>query len=168
MSGNVSYESIIQIKMKTIKSTLLLVCLSILSTCFVSCKKSQVGPAGPQGTTGEQGLTGAQGNANVKSFVFSTSNWKGDSACKNFSYEYHLTDLNNSVLENGAVILYLGDDTGDNKNKWTPMPLSNNNLRYTFDIELSAVHIFISRVDGSMPQNPGTQKFKLVLIPPAS
>ncbi len=157
--------------MKTIQSSLLLVCLVMLGTGFISCKKTVVGPAGPQGetgATGAQGETGATGNANVKSFVFSTNNWKVDSSCKSFSYEYHLADLNNSVLENGAVILYLGDDTGDNKNKWTPMPLTNNNIRFTFNIELSTVHIFITRVDGGMPQNPGTQKFKLVLIPPAS
>lgn len=153
--------------MKKINHTFVL-SLLLMFTGIVSCKKTEIGPAGPQGETGATGAQGAAGNANVRSFVFSTSNWKCDSANKNFSYDYHLAELNSSVLENGAVILYLGDDTGDNKSQWTPMPLSSNKLRFTFDIELSTVHIYISQVDGTLPNNPGTQKFKLVLIPPAS
>lgn len=154
--------------MKTINHTSVILCLLVLCTGLVSCKKSQVGPAGPQGETGAQGPTGATGNANVKSFIFSTSNWKADSSCKNYSFMYHTPDLTTLVLDKGAVMLYLGDDTGDNNNQWKPMPLSSKDLLFTFEIEMSTVRIFISQKDGKMPVNPGTQKFKLVLIPPAS
>lgn len=151
--------------MKTIIHITLLFCLLTLGTGFVSCKKSKVGPAGPQGETG---ATGATGNANVKSFIFSTSNWKADSSCKNYSYQYHTADLTSTVLDKGAVMLYLGDNTGDNTNQWKPMPLSQAGLLFTFEIETATVRIFVSRSDGKIPVNPGNQKFKLVLIPPAS
>ncbi len=153
--------------MKTINS-ILLISLITLTTGLVSCKKSQVGPAGPQGVSGEQGQKGEQGNANVKSSIFSTNNWKADSACKSYSYLYHTGDLTTSVLDNGAVMLYLGNTTGDNNNMWTPMPLSSGIFKFSFEIEMSTVRIFVTRSDGRMPENPGTQRFKLVLIPPAS
>lgn len=153
--------------MKTITHTSVLLCL-LLCTGLVSCKKTVAGPAGPQGETGATGATGAPGNANVKSVIFSTSNWKVDSACKSYSYQYHTPDLTSTVLDKGAVMLYLGDNTGDNTNQWKPMPLSQARNLFTFEIETATVRIFVSQPDGKMPANPGSQKFKLVLIPPAS
>lgn len=154
------------------KITVLLFLLTGL--LLTSCKKTTVGPTGATGATGEtgatgpQGATGATGNANVRSFIFSTSSWSGDTICKSFTYKYHTTAIDANALENGAIILYHGDNVGDNTNQWTPMPLMLQKLQFSFSIELSTVIVTVTSVDGRMPVNPGPQKFKLVIIPPAS
>jgi hypothetical protein len=51
--------------MKKINAISVVILITFLSTFFISCKKSVVGPAGEKGATGQQGQTGAQGNANV-------------------------------------------------------------------------------------------------------
>lgn len=150
--------------MKTINRTkaILLMPVFVLATGFISCKKSQAGPAGPQGAAG------TNGNANVKSFVFAADNWKADTACRSYCFKYHNAGLTSSVLESGLVMLYLGDKQGDNENQWRPMPVSGTDIHFTFNIELSTVQIEASRPDGKMPSNPGARKFRLVIIPPAS
>ena len=138
----------------------------LLSTGLVSCKKTTTGPTGVQGATG---LQGPQGNANVKAFNFSTGcNWKADSTSKNYNYRYHIADLTKSVLEDGIVMLYLGDDFGSNGSEWKAMPSSTKEINFSFKIELSTIEIFVSSSTGKMPVNPGSQNFKLVIIPPAS
>lgn len=141
----------------------------VLSTGFISCKKSTVGPAGTQGETGLQGAAGINGNANVKSYTFSTGiNWKPDSTNKSFSYRYFTADLNSSVLDKGIVMLYVNDELGSNGNEWKAMPFSGKVIDFSFKTELSTVEIFVSSSTTVMPSNPGNQKFKLVIIPPAN
>ena len=157
--------------MKTINSiTRFTVLLTLfLSISFVSCKKTTVSPTGPQGATGAQGPAGPQGNANVKSIIFSTGyNWKADSTGKKFSYRYFTADLNTSVLQNGLVMLYVSEDQGSNGTEWKAMPFSGRDIDFSFKVELSAVEIFVSSSTGLMPSNPGNQKFKLSIIPPAN
>jgi hypothetical protein len=60
---------------------------------------------------------------------FSTgSNWKADSTGKNYNYTYHIADLNTSVLAEGMVALYLGEDQGSNGNEWIAMPFSGKDI----------------------------------------
>lgn len=149
-------------------STISLVLTILISSGFVSCKKSTVGPTGAQGATGQQGLTGAQGNANVKAITFSTGcNWKIDSVGKTYSYRFHVADITTSVIEQGLVTLLQSDDQGSNGNEWRAMPFSLKTYDYNYKVELSTVEIFISSTNGTMPPNPGSQKFKVVIIPPA-
>lgn len=153
------------------KNNFLLLPLLVLGLTFASCQKSTVGPAGVDGVNGvdgAQGPAGTPGNANVKSLTFSVTNWKADSICKLFSFKYHTADLSNKVLESGAIMLYIGDSSGDNNTLWKSMPLLENEVRYTFNIELSTIEIVLKQPNGMMPKNPGAQKFKLVIIPPAA
>lgn len=145
--------------MKTINRTRgFLSTVLVLSLVLVSCKKSKVGPAGADGAQGPPG------NANVKSIIFSVSSWRADSACRNYYYKFHTAELNNSVIKSGAVMLYMGDDNG---NEWRPMPLDQKDLEFNFDIELSLLQVFVTSGRNCMPADPGNRQFKLVIIPPA-
>jgi hypothetical protein len=127
----------------------------VLSLFLGSCQKSQVGPAGP---------AGAEGNANVKSLRFTVNTWRADSACNYYYYKYHTSELTSAVLNNGAILLYMGEDNG---NEWRPLPLSETKFEYNFSLELSLLRIEIISENGGMPENPGSKQFKLIIIPPA-
>lgn len=152
-------------KINSIEKVTIMLVLS-LSIGFISCKKTTVGPAGPQGEPGQQGATGQQGNANVKSVLFtSTYTWHADSTNKLYFYEQHHADISTSVIQNGAVMLYLGDESGT---EWRAMPFSYKGLDYAYEIELGTVEIIVSASNKTMPAYPGVQKFKMIIIPPAS
>lgn len=127
----------------------------IMSFGLLSCKKTVVGP---------QGEAGQDGNANVKSRAFATTcNWKSDSSSQAYVYRYHIEDLDMSVLQQGMVMVYYGNECGC---EWKAMPFQEKNLQYSFSIELSTLEVVVSSTDGNMPLDPGIQKFKMVLIPP--
>lgn len=150
--------------MKTIQITSKLVLLLLVVTIlgFSSCKKTVVGP---QGETGQTGETGATGNANVKAHLISTTcEWKADSTDHSYSYRQPLEDLDMNTLLSGLVMTYYGSQCGC---EWKSMPFQNRNLSYTFSLQLSNVIITLRSDDGRMPEYPGVQKFKLVIIPPA-
>jgi len=146
-----------------------LILLLLLGIGLISCKKSTAGPAGEQGTAGLQGPAGPEGNANVKSSTFSIGcNWKADSTGKNYNYTYHTPSINLSVLQEGIVMLYMSDDLGNNGTEWKAIPYSTKDIDFSFKYALSEVEIFVTSSSGKMPSYPASQKFKLVIIPPAS
>ncbi len=137
--------------------------LLLLSTLvFSSCKKTVVGP---QGETGQTGQTGATGNANVKAHLVSTTCvWKADSTELSYSYRMPMEDLDMTMLTGGLVSVYLGSSC---ECEWTGLPFQTKKQEYTFSVQLSNVVVKIRSLNGNMPEYPGIQKFKLVLIPPA-
>ncbi len=144
--------------MKNFKSltTFSFLLLLTLSLGLMSCKKSKVGPAGEKGDTG---------NANVKTLALSTTcNWKADSTYNSYVYRFHIEALDNNVLQRGAVMLYSGTSCGC---EWKTMPFKSKGLEYSFTVELSTIEITVTSVNGLMPEKPGVEQFKLVMIPPA-
>ncbi|MBL7930295.1 MAG: hypothetical protein JNL60_00250 [Bacteroidia bacterium] len=143
-------------KTQNLKIKLLSGLIIVMSFGLLSCKKTVVGP---------QGEAGQDGNANVKTRAFSTNClWKVDSTSNAYIYRFHIEDLDMSVLQQGMAMLYFGNECGC---EWKAMPFTQKKLQYSFSVELSTVEISITSTDGSMPENPGIQKYKLVLIPPA-
>ena len=146
---------------KTIKTMTMVFAVGALSLglALTSCKKGDTGPAGPSGTNGTNGVS----NIKTNIFTTNTNQWNLDNIHNVYYYNYSSTDITSDVLSNGAVMVYLGDGTG---NTWTAMPFSIQGGSLAFVIGQSKVQIQASLFDGSVPNNPGGQQFKVVIIPP--
>lgn len=127
---------------------------------ITGCKKGDTGPAGPAGTNGTNGVA----NIKTNTFTTNTNQWIADNTNKLYYYNYTSSDITSAVLSSGAVMVYLGDGTG---NLWIAMPFSTQGVEFTYGIKPSSVEIDVSLSSGLMPNNPGGQQFKVVIIPPA-
>lgn len=144
---------------KTIKTMTMAFALGALTLglALTSCKKGDTGPAGPSGPSGV---------ANIKTNTFTTNSnqWIQNSSNTAYFYNYSSTDITSDVISNGVVMVYLGDGSG---NIWLAMPFSTQGLEFVYGIQQSNVQVNISQTNGLMPNNPGGQQFKVVIIPPA-
>ena len=116
---------------------------------FSSCSKT--GPQGPAG------------NANVigeNPFTISGSQWSYDAA--SLSYFVTVTDGNITadVQNYGLVEVYKEYNNG-----WTNLPDIYNGVATFFNFATGAVTISVDNVDGSLPTNPGSVNFRIVVVP---
>lgn len=131
--------------MKT--TTFTLAALVLVTATFTSCKKKKETPA-PVSI--------------VKSFTFNTTANAWTLNNKAYSANYTLEAIDESILSSGSVNVFRGDGTGSS---WTAMPVTLDNIQYSYDINLHTVKITVSEgLDASSLSNPGVQQFRVVVI----
>jgi hypothetical protein len=130
---------------------------------FTACKKS----AGPKGDTGAAGAQGPAGNNNitVQTFTTATSDWT------TYSWPYNYVEavltvpaITSTVVSSGDVHVYMLDATGT---MWMGMPYSYISNQYNYKYKAGQVILDLTLSNNTAPMNPGTQQFKVVVIPPA-
>ena len=127
----------------------------MITIAFASCKKGDIGPAGP---------TGATGNASVQTFTFTidSTQWDGDTVNLQWGATYTLPASTNV---NGGVFLYVQDD-----NNWAALPHVDYGIttEFAFDPTTKIVEVQEAAATGAfMIPNPSSMTFKAVTIPPA-
>lgn len=135
------------------KKNLLIICSLLL--LITSCKKPQDGATGPAGPAG---------NANVSVFYVScnSGNWSYDATNKVYFNDFLLSQISSAVLQNGTVNVFL-TDSGHSFN--SALPMSYQNIEFNYVVQLNTLEIQVSNGAGTTPANPGTQYFKIVVIP---
>ncbi len=128
--------------------------LFALSVILFSCDKEESGPPGKDGVA----------NLSTHTFTTNSNDWLADNANNLMVYQQNIPEITQEVIENGAVLAYFGDGSGD---IWIAMPFSSLGLEFVFGYYESNVEIIVSLANGQMPNNPGGQEFKIVIIPPA-
>jgi hypothetical protein len=81
--------------MKTLK---VLLVLALLCSFYVSCKKTETGPAG---------ATGATGSANVKYSTWNTLNMTYSTADSMYEQTITADSITQNILDNGVILTYL-------------------------------------------------------------
>ncbi len=135
--------------MKKIKTTLLF--LLVLFTTFSSCRKE--GPQGPPG------------NANVKSSTITFSNWGWDNT-SNYNYaDFTWPDITSSIVNNGAVMVYLNTSTGYVQLPRVIYPASTYSESQRFVYNVGTLRIIVQDSD-LLPPSPalGTWTIKVLAI----
>lgn len=132
-----------------------------LSLTLSSCKKGDTGPAGPAGSAGTNGV------ANIQTGTVTTNNatWSFDATDNSYNGTLTYAAITQAVIDKGTVQVFLGDGTGK---EWGALPLSYGIVQYNYSYKVGEVLITVTLSNGSLPNNPGGQQFKVVVIPPAS
>lgn len=130
---------------------------------FTNCKKD----TGPKGDTGLAEPAGSSGikSDQVYTFTTTTSSWNAI----NWRYNYlettfSITAITNAVLTTGDVHVYVSDNSGTS---WTALPYSFITNQYSYILKSGQLLIDITMTNGNLPTAPGTQMYKVVVIPPA-
>ncbi len=147
-------------------SKILSLCLLSSVSLFIGCgKDGATGPVGPQGPQGPQGYNGS---ANVQSINLTATNasWSLYSTPINeMEATWSVPQITSSVFNYGTVQMFISTDgTG---NYWTAMPYSNLASQWNYTFNAGNVIVDYSLNNNTIPSNPNTQLFKLVVIPPA-
>ena len=126
-----------------------------------SCKKGDTGPAGPVGSNGTNGV------ANIQTTTVTSNNnsWVFDSVGNSYDATITYTAITQAVVDRGTVQVFLGSGNGT---EWLALPFSYGIAQYLFSYSLGKVDITATLSNNAIPNNPGGQQFKVVVIPPAS
>jgi hypothetical protein len=138
----------------------------LVSISLLSCKKEgPMGPQGPAGTNGVDGSDGINGNANVKTYTVSitSANW----ICSGICYaDVTCQGITQNIVNTGSVHLFMESPT--QAGAWLNMPWTDMYSGYitTYNFAYVLGTLRISKVDSDLttPSNPGTRKFKIVVI----
>lgn len=130
--------------------TTMIIGMLVFST---SCKKGDTGPAG---------TNGKDGNANVVSSTITSSNWVYTSPSWKIDFTYPA--ITQSIIDNGAVLVYLQVGSAYNQLPLTTYPSSTYSRTYEVSSYVGGVAIYATDSDLTQPANPGSKKFKVVVI----
>lgn len=126
---------------------------------FNACTKTVVGPPGPVGPQGPQG------NANVVgSDPFTVSSWSYSGSEIAYYASFTNNAITNAVADRGTVEVYLyysSDQT------WRALPDIYNGTQFYSRFSAGGFEIYYGNVNGTIPGNPGTQIFRVVVISPS-
>jgi hypothetical protein len=117
-----------------------------------SCTKETTAPAGPRGPEGPAGASPVYG---VGTFTVSTWTQSGAS----WIADIYVSQLTQNIVDYGTVQVFVQYGT-----EWWAMPDINgiNSMQYGY--KLGYVSLLNSNSNGSLPINPGTKVFKVVVI----
>ncbi len=129
---------------------------------FTGCTKT--GPPGPQGPQGPSGPTGQTGNANVLgSDPFTVSSWLYSSSEVAYYQSFTSGDITPDVANGGIVEGYLKYADGT----WRNLPDIVGGTQFFLRYSAGGFEIYYANLDGSIPANPGTQVFRIVVVSPS-
>ncbi len=127
---------------------------------FSGCKKTP-GPQGPQG------IPGVDGNANVVGEdPFTVSSWQyttnaaGIAGSDAYYASFNDGNVSNAIANNGMVVVYIQYPDGT----WKGLPDIVNGTSFSTNFSAGGFDIYYSDVNGSVPINPGSQVFRVVVI----
>jgi hypothetical protein len=140
--------------------------IMLITLSMLSCKKEgPIGPQGPAGTNGINGIDGVDGNANVITYTVNTTsaNWTCSSICY---VDVTCPGITQDIVNTGSVHVFMESPT--QAGAWLNMPwtemFSGYISNYNFVFVLGTLRISKSDSDLTTPANPGTRKFKIVVI----
>lgn len=149
----------------------LLLYMAITAIIAGCAKDGETGPAGPkgdigaqgqQGTQGQQGNAGSNGNANVTSGEYILSSWSSVIGIV-WSDTIHEARITQGIVDSGLVIVYR-----KNFNNWSPLPYTNPSgsvfYTMTYSYNVNNVYFTYSSSNSTLPPNPGSVTFKVVVI----
>lgn len=129
--------------MKTIKRISILVIIASVLTTISCTKEGKEGPAGP---------AGANGNANVTALTFDVYSWHWSSN----SATLNATNVTQSIVNSGAVQVYL--ETSPYSGEWLAMPLTVSGNEMLYSYQVNYVNVMAN------PQPTSHERFKVVAI----
>lgn len=138
--------------------------ITLLSLMLMANCKKETGPKGETGPAGATGTTGIKGDQ-VFTFTTSASSW--NAVTWPYSYQetsFPISAINSSVVSGGDVRVYLGDATAS---AWTALPYSFITNQYSYIVKTGQVDVNVTLSNANMPPNPGTQIYKVIVLPPA-
>ncbi|NDC40933.1 MAG: hypothetical protein EBZ77_05195 [Chitinophagia bacterium] len=134
---------------------LLVILLGAALITATGCTKT-----GPQGPQGPQGVKGATGNANViGSDAITVTAWEASGTGYSATFTYD--KITSNVANYGLVEVYKQYSDGS----WTNLPDINSGVTTVFNFAANVFTIYVYNIDGSQATFPGTQVFRLVVIP---
>ncbi len=142
--------------------TKITIALMALAVIFMNCKKETV-----KGDKGDAGTNGTNGTANITAFTFTTSTSSWVMGCANQCYAANnpITGLTASNVDQAAVMCY---QYSSGNLDWTALPFTSNDYQTRFSYTSANITIKFSSATGTTSFfNPGTQVYKVVVIPPA-
>jgi hypothetical protein len=111
--------------------------------------------------TGPQGPAGRDGNANVLgSNPVAITQWTQTAGTNYWIASLADADITTNVVNTGLVEVYHQYGT-----EWSPLPDIIGTTSYVFNFYAGGVDIYYQESDGLLPTNPGSQTFRLVIIP---
>lgn len=127
-----------------------LICVAmVLLAVFFSCKKGDTGPAGKDG------------NASVKSYIITVKPADWTNVFGTYNAYPKLSAINDSVFNNGTVLLYYKNGTSN----WANLPILNYNYGFSKNTT-SGNYIWIYYNGSSAPTTDVV--FRAVVIPGSS
>lgn len=136
----------------------------VLTLTFAACQKSTQGPKGDTGAAGANGTNGFV-NISVNVYTVTSASWT------NYTWPYNYDEaiisipaITSTIVSGGDVRAYILDPTGT---QWIGMPYSFLSSQYNYKIKDGQLTIQYTLYNNAAPTNPGTQQFKVVIIPPA-
>ena len=144
--------------------TLKTLAMGITAVMILTTSCTKEGPVGPQGPAG---INGTNGSSNVSSFTANTttSSW-GVNASHSYELDasFSVPAITADVVNNGTIQVFIGDGTG---NQWSAMPFSLTGVEFNYTYSLQTIIFQVTQSNMNPPNNPGTQQFKIVVIPSA-
>ena len=125
---------------------------------LTSCKKGDTGPAGTPG------INGKDGNANVVSSSIKSSAWTYNATDKNWEISFTYATITQSIIDKGAVLVYMKVGSGYNQLPLTYYPTENYSTTLEVNTYVGGVTILAQDSDLTQGNNPGEQTFKIVVI----
>lgn len=132
-----------------------------MSLSLTSCVKGDTGPAGANGKDGTNGV------ANIQTSTVTTNNasWSLDNSDNSYNATLTYAAITQSVVEKGTVQVFFSDGNGD---EWLALPFSYGTIQYNYSYKVGKVLLTVTLSNGNVPNSPGGQQFKVVVIPPAA
>ncbi len=136
---------------------------------FNGCTRD--GAVGPQGARGPQGPQGYDGNANVigeAPFTVSSNMWTytnnvAGNTGNAYVVSFNDANVTSAVANNGLVIIYIAYSDGT----WKNLPDIFAGTSFSYNFSAGGFDIYFTNIDGSVPPSPGSQVFRVVVIPSA-
>jgi hypothetical protein len=143
-----------------LRITGILACASIL--LLSSCKKKEI-----QGPKGDPGANGIGGNASITTttvFTVASSQWVADSAAECRRVTISAAQITKSIMEKGAVRVYIQPDAAFGVTAWTELPFVRGDLFTQFGFSEGELHLQYLNIEGGLPPVPATASYRMVLV----
>jgi hypothetical protein len=123
---------------------------------FNSCTKT--GPQGPPGNANVIGENPFTVHASTWTF---TSNYGGPNVQNAYVASFNDANITSDVANYGLVMAYIQYPDGT----WKALPDVVGITSYSFNFSAGGFDIYYSDVDGSTPNAPNTETFRIVVVP---
>ena len=128
---------------------------------FNGCRKDgPVGPQGPPGYDGNANVIGEQPfSVPANAWTF-TTNVAGNTENAYYA-SYNDANITAAVANHGLVVIYIQYSDGT----WKNLPDIFAGTSFSYNFSTGGFDLYYTMVDGTTPTAPGTQVFRVVIIP---
>ena len=147
------------------KKLVLLMFAGSLFTLNSCTKDGPVGPQGPQGAPGYDGNANVIGEApfTVTSGMWAFTNNVAGNTGNAYVVSFNDANVTSAVANHGLVMMYIAYSDGT----WKNLPDIFAGTSFSYNFSAGGFDIYFTNIDGTVPSNPGSQVFRVVVIPSA-